>query len=137
MITKAHSTITSCCLPLNGLRWRGAGGQGTALTNLLWSWLRLLTTTGDDIVGVLPLQGAGVLVCGNFLWFVDVVSFNLALSFPSVKLIVLVWKSAAALFSFLVMLLTKCILLTGAGVARGGGTGASDMSTNFFVDIIG
>lgn len=108
-----------------------------ALTNLLLSWLSLLTTTVDDNFDALPLQGAGVLFCGNFLWFVEVVSFNLALSLPSVKLIVLVWKSTVALFSFLVMLLTKCIVLTGAGVARGGGTGASDMSTSFFVDIIG
>lgn len=86
---------------------------------------------------VLPLHAGCASTSGNFLWFADIVNLSLALSLPSVKRIVLVWKSVVSLTSFFVILLTKCMLLAAVAEARGGGVGASDISTSFLVEMIG
>lgn len=131
MITNRHITITSWTFALYGARPARGASRGLAP-----SWLAL-PTEGAGGFGAVPLHGEGDVGCATFFWFDDRVSFNLALSLPSVKHIVLVWKSDVAFTSFFVMLLTKWALLLTAGWARGGGVGASDQSINFLVKIIG
>lgn len=133
MITNAHITVTSWAFPFGGML---TVGRETALA-MRFSWLCLAPTEGAENFGALPLQGSVALGCGTFLWFDDMVNFSLALSVPSVNLIVLVWKSLSVATSFFVMLLTKCIEWLGAGTARGGGVGASDRSISFLVEMIG
>lgn len=134
MITKVHIRITSWTLPLK----EGTLMLGRAASlGLTSSWLGL-PMEGAVSLGAVPLQGNCALGCDIFLWFVDRVNFNFALSLPSVKRIVLVWKSGVVFTSFFVTLLTKCRLwIVEAPDARGGGIGASDKSISFLVEIIG
>lgn len=136
MITNRHITVTSWSFALSGARAASGRAGSRGLTP---SRFGLPTEEGEGL-GALPLHGEDALGCDIFLWFDDRVSFNLALSLPSVKRIVLVWKFGVAFTSFFVMLLTKYELLGVDGTAaveRGGGVGASDKSISFLVKIIG
>lgn len=134
MITNVHIRITSRIFPLYTGRSVLCPAASLGLT---LSWLGL-PIEGVVSFGAEPLHDDGILGCDTFLWFVDRVNFNFALSLPSVKRIVLVWKSDVVFTSFLVILLTKCRFWSvEVVVARGGGVGASDKSISFLVDIIG
>lgn len=134
MITNVHIRITSWIFPL----YEGSSALGpTTSLGLTPSWLGL-PTEGTVSFGAVPLHGDWVVGSDTFLWFVDRVNFNFALSLPSVKRIVVVWKSGVVFTSFFVMLLTKCRFWSvEVGVARGGGMGASDKSISFLVEMIG
>lgn len=116
MTTIAHIKITSCVLPLQS-------GRGLGL-----SWL------GFGMFGANVGLNAEPFVFG--LWLEDRVNLSCVLSFPSVKRMVLVWKSSKTFSSFFVTFVTKWVV-DGAGLALGGGAGASDISTSFLVDMIG